>query len=394
MSAASLYLHYPFCRRKCNYCDFYSITSMNKSPAFLDALFQDIKMQAAKPPFSDFSYNTLYFGGGTPSLIPPVSLALLVQRLTEVFNFSGNAEISFEANPGTILLDRLQAFKEAGFNRLTLGVQSFHDDELAFLTRIHSADEAKQAIDMARSCGFDNIGIDLIFGIPGQSLGSWRASLDQTLRILPEHVSVYGLTYEAGTPLSRLERVGRLSKCSDDLERDMYLLGRQMLTEAGYEHYEISNFALPGYRSRHNSAYWNHSPYLGLGPSAHSFDGVIRRWNVDNLDLYINRLSVQHSPVLGSEELSRRLRLEEMLLLGLRRMEGVNLQALQAVSEITTARLLSLIGEHFGAVADVAVFDESNDEALLTKHDGCLGLTRAGLLLYDSVCQVLFRVLS
>jgi len=394
MQPASIYVHFPFCRRKCNYCDFYSIVSLNKSPAFFDALFQEIDMQAANPPFSEFTYSTLYVGGGTPSLIPPTFLASLVQRLTGKFDFIKNIEMSFEANPGTILRDRLKAFKEAGFNRLTLGVQSFHNDELNFLTRIHSAGEAIQAIELARAADFDNIGIDLIFGIPGQSLDSWKASLAQAIGILPEHISVYGLTYESGTPLWRLERNGRVDKCSDDLERDMFLLGRRMLTEAGYEHYEISNFALPGYRSRHNSGYWNHNPYLGLGPSAHSFDGAGRRWNVDDLDLYVHRLQAHQSPVQSGEEMTRRLKLEEMLLLGLRRKEGVNLDALLRVAKISSEKLSILINEQIGAVADVAPFAESDDGALLTEYGGRLGLTQAGLLLYDSVCQVLFRVIK
>ena len=351
-------------------------------------------MQAAKPPFSEFTYTTLYLGGGTPSLIPPTFIGPLVPRLIETFDFAENAEMSFEANPGTVLADRLAAFKEAGFNRLTLGVQSFHDDELNFLTRIHNAAEAKQAVELARTAGFDNVGIDLIFGIPGQTLESWRRSLKEAVRILPEHVSMYGLTYETGTPLWQMKRDGGLNTCSDDLERDMYLLGKQMLGEAGYEHYEISNFALPGYRSRHNSAYWEHSPYLGLGPSAHSFDGVSRRWNVDNLDLYIKQLKAGHSPVQEYEELSRSLRLEEMLLLGLRRKEGVDLQALQSVAELSIEKLLLLISDHAGGVANVAPFEATSGGALLTECDGFLGLTREGLLLYDSVCQVLFRVIK
>lgn len=394
MSAASMYLHYPFCRHKCNYCDFYSIISLDKSPDFFDALYQEIKMQAANPPFSELTYNTLYLGGGTPSLIPPTFLAPLVQRLTETFDFAKNAEISFEANPGTVLVDRVQAFKEAGFNRLTLGVQSFQDDELAFLTRIHSADEAKQAIDLARACGFDNIGIDLIFGIPGQTLDAWSFSLQEAVRILPEHISIYGLTYESGTPLWRLERGGSVKKCSENLEREMLLLGSQTLTEAGYEHYEISNFALPGYRSRHNSAYWNRSPYLGLGPAAHSFDGAMRKWNVDDLDAYMSLLKAQRPPLQNSETLSRRLQLEEIVLLGLRRIEGIDLEVFQRHSDLSPARLLSLIDERIGPVADVAPFEESSDGALLTERSGFLGLTQAGLLLYDSVCQALFRVLK
>jgi oxygen-independent coproporphyrinogen III oxidase len=392
MKTSSLYVHFPFCRHKCNYCDFYSIVELGNEPAFFDALFREIDIQAESSYFSNRTFSTLYVGGGTPSLISTKYLEPLITRLRKSFDFSNDAEFSFEANPGVILTNRLDAFKDVGFNRLTIGIQSFNDAELAFLTRIHSAKEAVQAIQLARDWGFNNIGIDLIFGIPGQTMATWRASLEEAIRLLPEHISMYGLTYEAQTPLWRLAQDKKIIKCNDDLERDMFLFGIDTLKNAGYEHYEISNFARPGFRSKHNSSYWDGSSYLGLGPSAHSFSTEKRWWNVGDLSQYINKLKTDQIPVAGSEDIGSDEMLHELILLGLRRIEGIDLNLLQRLTERSAEELIEQVVENIGDIDSVDSFAKPGKNALLTKVSDSLCLTQEGLLLYDSVCEELFKL--
>ena len=394
MPKSAMYLHFPFCRHKCTYCDFYSVISLTNEPAFFEALFREIEIQSMTPFVAEREFSTLYLGGGTPSLISTKYLDPLIRRLKDAFKFDSEAEFSFEANPGAILKDRLQAFRQVGFNRLTIGVQSFNDSELRFLTRIHSAADAKQAVHLARESGFENIGIDLIFGIPGQTATSWRTSLDAAIGSRAEHISLYGLTYETNTPLWRLEQARKVKKCDESLERDMLLLGIEVLENAGYEQYEISNFSLPGRRSRHNSAYWLGAPYLGLGPSAHSYDGLKRWWNVDDIHTYSKMLKKDQLPIAGSEKLDLTIKLHELILLGLRRVEGVDLASMQRITGTTVDKHIQQISQAMGAPDNVDSFAKSKRGALLTITSGSLCLTREGLLLYDSVCGELFKVIK
>jgi len=346
------------------------------------------------PCFLRMSSSTLYFGGGTPSLLSQDELTLILNSIHKTFELTDNAEISIEANPGTVLEKNLFGYKKVGINRITLGVQSFNESDLKTLTRIHSATEAINAIRSARQAGFDNIGIDLIFGIPGQSLKSWQETLKRTIDICPQHISMYGLTYEAGTPLTRAVEKGVLFKCEEELERDMYLTGIKFLEKAGYEHYEISNFALPAARSLHNQKYWDGSSYIGIGPSAHSYDGDNRWWNFADVNNYCTTLAKNLQPVEKKEILTDNQKIEELILLGLRRIEGINLIEWEQKTKQDLLHQAAYILNQLGRIeSDLPSFQSSKTGKLFTKVNQSLCLTRQGLLLYDTICEKLLDII-
>ncbi|MBN1560855.1 radical SAM family heme chaperone HemW, partial [candidate division KSB1 bacterium] len=254
---AALYIHIPFCRSKCRYCDFYSETKLQLLEPFLQALRREIELSG---PDWDHTFSTIYFGGGTPSLLPARQIAAILEQLERAFSFAPECEISLEANPGSTVR-HLAGWRAAGIHRLTIGAQSFDDADLQFLGRRHTAAEALDAMRAARAAGFANLGIDLIYGLPGQ-FERWTSTLRTATLLQPEHISAYGLTWEHNTPLWRMLQRGEVQKCAEDEERDMFLIAMRMLAEAGYEQYEISNFCRPGFRSRHNSAYWDLTPFL------------------------------------------------------------------------------------------------------------------------------------
>ncbi|MBN1481528.1 radical SAM family heme chaperone HemW [candidate division KSB1 bacterium] len=391
--AAGLYIHIPFCRSRCIYCDFYSTTRLARIEPFLAALHREIGLSN-----DSFWHNqhfaTLYLGGGTPSLLSPEHISTLLSVLFDTFTFDSNVEISMEANPGALFMQNVPGYKKAGVNRLTIGVQSFEDNELKFLQRIHSSADALAALRAARRAAFDSLGMDLIFGIPGQSLASWQHTLATAVRERPEHISLYGLTYEQSTPLwSRYER-GEVSKCEEELEREMFLAGIGLLKEAGYEHYEISNFALPGFRSKHNQKYWDSSPFLGLGPSAHSFDGVKRWWNVDDLTVYTKILFDGERPIEDEEDLGLLERIEELVLLGLRRKEGMSLVEWEELTGVVAAQFIDLLQHRFGAVDRGEGFFFSPAANVLTHYKNRLCLTQQGLLLYNTICENIFSLVN
>jgi oxygen-independent coproporphyrinogen-3 oxidase len=324
-----LYLHLPFCLSKCPYCDFASepleeAGGLPFARRYLDALAVELDLRAASEEFFGAAAETLYLGGGTPTILPPQWLADLLTRLRYRFPFAADAEITVEANPGTVDREKLSALLAAGINRISLGVQSFSDPLLKTLGRIHSAAEARTAISAARAAGCDNLNLDLMYGIPHQTLDDWRTTLRNALESRPEHISTYALSLEPGTPLACDIAAGRLPAPDDDLTADMYSLAAELLPEAGYLHYEISNFALPGRECRHNRRYWANAEYLGLGASAHSYRGGLRWNNVPDPRVYTERLDKGGLPVQRAEALSARERVGEMLILGLRRAEGVS----------------------------------------------------------------------
>lgn len=393
MIQAALYIHFPFCKQKCTYCDFYSITNQSLKLKYISALQKEIKLYEKNPPFGGFSFSTLYFGGGTPSLLSPRQVEKIISSIRKAFPITQDIEISLEANPGTLESGPFKDYLHAGINRLTIGTQSFNDRDLKFLTRIHSAAQAENSILSAQKAGFQNIGIDLIFAVPGQSLHDWENNLRKAIKLKPQHISMYGLTFEEGTPLTKALRLGKIKKCSEELERQMYLLGKQLLQDAGYEHYEISNFALPGFRSRHNQKYWDDSPYLGLGPSAHSYNGQRRQWNVADVSKYLQHLDKGSLPIENKEEISQDQRKLELILLGLRRVEGINLQYWQKQTGCSLMDQSKKVIEKMGGLAQTTPFSPSSEGELLTIKDGNLGLTQEGLLLYDTICMELAETL-
>lgn len=390
--SAALYIHVPFCRRKCIYCDFYSVTQLSRVKSFLSALRTEIQLSANR--FQAISFSTIYLGGGTPSLLSPKEMSGILDQLFETFTILPDAEISIEVNPGALLAHHLAGYKKAGFNRLTIGVQSFFEKDLKFLTRIHTAEEAVFAIRAARRAGFENIGVDLIFGVVGGTMLRWQENIQKVVDFSPEHISIYGLTYEEGTPLQNTLRSGMIEKCDEELERDMLLYGARKLRDAGYEHYEISNFARPGCRSRHNQKYWDGSSFIGFGPSAHSYDGLTRWWNVCDLSAYTEMLAKGVLPVAGQETLRPDDRIHELILLGLRRREGLDLRTLSDLVGLSVETIVDRLRRVLGELDTSPPFCHSSANFLLTKHKNRLHLTAQGLLLYDSVCEKFSSVVN
>lgn len=323
MSLISLYLHIPFCAVRCHYCDF-------NTYARLDSLFEPYsvalqeEVRRAGAARTGETVRTVFFGGGTPTVLPHRLLGQILDIARQAFQIETNAEITSEANPGTTDAEVFAALRGMGVNRLSMGVQSFDDAELRWLGRMHDADEAERAFDTARRAGFDNINLDFMFGLPGQSADTWSHTLDRALALAPEHISLYSLTVEHGTPLYDAVRRGVQAPPDDDVAADYYLLAGERLATAGYEQYEISNWARPGYQARHNLVYWRHERYLGFGPGAHSFDGQRRWWNVKPVPQYIQLVGRGASPERGSEPIDRTLAMGEFMMLGLRLVrEGV-----------------------------------------------------------------------
>lgn len=319
---AGLYIHVPFCLRKCPYCDFYSTTDLTAVEAFVHGLENEIAFLDG----STIACDTLYLGGGTPSVLSPLQVRRVIDAAKRRFAFVEELEITIEANPGTVSLQALHSWQDCGINRVNLGVQSFHDERLGFLGRLHTAEDARQAIRTAREAGIVNLGLDLIYGLPNQTGQDWLEDLQEATGYRPEHLACYMLTYEKGTPLHRQYQQGRFTPLPDDAVRDLFDATTRFLAGSGYEQYEISNFSREkAYRSKHNQKYWNHTPYLGLGPSAHSFVEPKRSWNHTDLGVYLRSLEAGILPVQDSELLDSTQLALETVFLGLRTVQGIDL---------------------------------------------------------------------
>ncbi len=332
----SIYFHVPFCLRRCHYCDFITYAGqLDFLPGYVDAAVQEIRQLGLAAGNTAAAADTVYFGGGTPSLMDSRMVGRLLEEVSRAFGIAPSAEISLEANPGTLNPQKLNALRAVGVNRLSLGVQSFSDSELALLGRIHSRQQAEESIHWAREAGFDRLSLDLILGLPGQTLEAWQETLQTALSFMPEHLSVYSLIVEEGTPLEKQIASGALPEPDDDLAADMYELTRDLLARAGYTQYEISSWALGEHcESRHNKAYWKTTPYLGIGAAAHSFAGGYRTENVPGIQDYIKRvqnwesgLAFPFSPAnLNRAKVEPYTQMQESVLLGLRlTREGVTL---------------------------------------------------------------------
>jgi len=325
----SLYIHYPFCLRKCLYCAFNSTAgSPVGADDYVAGLLREMELRV-RSLGDGVSAVTLYFGGGTPSLMEPSLASRLIETAARLFHLAADAEITLECNPATADFERLSAFRSAGVNRISLGVQSFDDALLARIGRIHTAAEAREAFVAAREAGFGNVGIDLIHSLPDQTAAMWRRELESACALGPEHLSVYGLTVEEGTPFALLEHEGRLALPEEEASASMYEHATGFLTGRGYEHYEIANFARPGFRSRHNSGYWERRPCIGFGAGAHSLlpgtEFGVRCGNTEDPQEYLSTLSRDILPVSESRTLTREEAMAERFFLGLRLSEGVDL---------------------------------------------------------------------
>jgi len=318
---AGIYLHIPFCRQACHYCNFHFSTSLKLKNEFVEALLKEIELQKNYLPAEPV--NTIYFGGGTPSLLTKEELAAILQMVRQNFSVATDAEVTLESNPDDITEEKLIEWKQAGINRLSIGVQSFFEDDLRWMNRAHSAQQAIDNLQLAKQY-FDNITMDLIYGTPTLPDENWRHNVQQAIALGIPHISCYALTVEPGTALSSLINKHKMADVNTEDQARQFLLLMNWMQEAGYEHYEISNFALPGMRSRHNSSYWQGAAYLGLGPSAHSFNGTSRQWNISNNALYIKSLEEDKLP-FEMETLTGTQQLNEYIMTSLRTIEGLDL---------------------------------------------------------------------
>jgi oxygen-independent coproporphyrinogen-3 oxidase len=326
-----IYIHIPFCQSKCGYCDFYSITDMKFKTPFIQAFKKEIEIHAqnhtSKEPF-----DTLYIGGGTPSLLLPSEISEIIEKLDKHFPLQTDIEITLEINPGTFEVNTLKFLRSIGINRLSIGIQSFIDQELKFLGRIHTSIQAEECIHFARECGFQNINVDLIYAIPDQDITDWAYSLRKAFLFSPEHIATYNLIFEEGTSFYTSLKRGEYSKLNDAQESKFFEFTHGYLSNAGYHHYEVSNFAKSEETiSRHNYKYWNHVNYLGLGPSAHSF-WQNKRWsNVKSLNEYLHKINSGKLPIVFREKLNGKNLMFEYIFLKLRTYRGINLNSYQKI---------------------------------------------------------------
>ncbi|SHK79277.1 radical SAM family heme chaperone HemW [Desulforamulus aeronauticus] len=328
--SVGLYIHVPFCLRKCLYCDFTSYPRQEEQvQLYLQSLTAEMVLYGDRLDARHKSIKTIFVGGGTPTCLRPEYLAGILEQVGKVFSIEQGAEITTEANPGTVNLPALKELRAVGFNRLSLGVQSTHRELLRLIGRIHTFSEARQAVTEARIAGFENINLDLIFGLPTQTAAQWRQSLHEIMALQPEHISCYGLQLEENTPLTKAVEQGQLKPCPEEEELAMYQMARQLLGENGYQHYEISNFAQAGYQCRHNLLYWQNQAYLGLGPAAHSYLNQSRWGNVEGIEEYASLVKQGQRPVAEKTTLTIKEQMEETVFLGLRMLEGVNVESFQ-----------------------------------------------------------------
>jgi oxygen-independent coproporphyrinogen-3 oxidase len=370
-----VYLHIPFCRKACHYCDFHFSTSTSLRNGMVEAILQEMRLTPGR---GGHRAATVYFGGGTPSLLPPADIRRLLDGVRQALPVAVDAEVTLEANPDDIDEERLAQWRDIGINRLSIGIQSFRDEDLRWMNRSHDARQALEAVDAARRAGIAELSIDLIFGLPGLSMADWEANLDIALALGVPHLSAYALTVEKGTPLDAMVHRRRRQAPDPGQQADQYLRLLERAEAAGYEAYEISNLCLPGHRSRHNSAYWQGTPYFGFGPSAHSFDGTDRRWNIAANAAYIQAIRAGGIPA-ETETLTPTQRLNEYVLTALRRSEGIDLGR---VAERWGMQEADRLRE---AIAPAVREGKAHD------GDGHLRLTHAGRLFADGIAAALFR---
>ena len=332
MHSAGIYIHIPFCNIKCMYCDFYSITKRNNDmPKFIESLIKEIK-QTAKTHNHNWIFDTIFFGGGTPSLLDPKWIRKILDTLYFNFNFSKKIEITLEVNPGEVSLENLMGFKRSGINRLSLGFQSLRPKLLNFLSRIHTPENNLKTFNHARKAGFNNINIDLIFNIPGQTVREWKEDLKKIVKITPDHISAYSLTVEKNTILHGQILKGNICMPKEEIDLKMFEFAQNFLNKHNYLQYEISNYALQGMECKHNLHYWNLEPYLAFGPAAHGYDGKVRWWNVSSLDNYMDKINTNQSPIAEKEILNEMEHFNEIIFNGIRTNNGIELKKLNSFS--------------------------------------------------------------
>ncbi len=372
---AGLYIHIPFCKQACYYCNFHFSTSLKLKNDFVAALLKE--MDFRKEYLQEERVDTIYFGGGTPSLLARAELAAILEKIYSAFGVTKNAEITLEANPDDVESQKLKEWRSAGINRLSIGVQSFFEEDLLWMNRAHNARQATDCIKAAQQEGFGNITIDLIYGIPGSGDDKWEENVRRAIALDIPHLSCYALTVEPKTPLNKMISHREISDINPDDQARQFVLLMDWLKAAGYEHYEISNFAKPGSRSRHNSSYWQGGKYLGLGPSAHSYNGSSRQWNIANNALYIQSLG-KNSLLFEKEELTQVQMLNEYIMTSLRTIEGCDPRFVRDKFGLEAGSLLLANSERYLKNEQM----ERDEEKLV--------LTKEGKLLADGIAAALF----
>ena len=374
-----IYVHIPYCVRKCPYCDFYSSVDLSSVPVFLQSLMLEMEMVGGR----DQVFDTVYIGGGTPSVLEPENIAQIIETVDRHFKLSADVEITLEANPGSVTRESLGQYRRAGINRLNIGVQSFNDANLKFLGRIHVSAESGFSIEWARQAGFDNIGLDLIYGLPRQDNKNWGDDLNRAIKSEIEHLSCYMLTCESGTPLSRDVDRGRVKLPAGDFVRELFYTTIDYLNTHGFRQYEISNFArrtddnAPALHSRHNQKYWLFAPYIGLGPSAHSFLAPERHWNHRSIEAYVRQIKSGHLPIADQETLTREQIIMEAIYLGLRTTRGIDRD-----------RFEKMFGIDFLITFEEKIAGLEKDRLLIVTNTHC-SLTPKGMAYLDSIAAML-----
>lgn len=373
---AGIYIHIPFCKSRCIYCGFYSTTLLDLRKKYINAVCREMELRKnyIREPFS-----TIYLGGGTPSLLDEAELTKLFLYINNVYDVDRNAEITMECNPDDITPEFTNMLSRLSINRVSMGAQTFADSRLRLLYRRHSSDEVKHAVKLLREAGIKNISIDLMFGFPDESLSQWKEDISAALALNVEHISAYSLMYEEDTPLWKMLDTGKVKEIDEELSLTMFKELVCQLTDAGYEHYEISNFARPGYRSRHNSSYWHQVPYIGLGAAAHSFDLNSRQWNVADLKLYIEEINNGIIP-MEREELDNDTTFNDIITTALRTSDGIDLNAMETrLGKRYRNTLISAAGKHL-------------EQGLLEIRHDRLRLTAEGIFISDMVMSDLMIV--
>ncbi|MEI8271556.1 MAG: radical SAM family heme chaperone HemW [Paludibacter sp.] len=374
---AGIYIHIPFCKKRCTYCDFYTEVAPKLIPRLVDSICKEIEIRANY--LAQNQIDTIYFGGGTPSVLKPEQFSAIFKAIYATFSVRENAEITFESNPDDLSVQFFESIRQLPFNRISIGIQSFDDDDLKRINRRHNGNQAVQAIKNAQYAGFKNISIDLIYGLPYQTIEKWEKQLNMALSMNVQHISSYGLTYEEGTKLWEQREKGEVIPVDDDTMNEMYLLLVKNMKEKGFDAYEISNFAQKDYRSRHNSAYWKQQPYLGLGPSAHSYNLVSRQWNVSSILKYVFAVE-NKTDFFETENLSISEKFNDYVMVTLRTSEGIDLEYIKF---------------EFGEEFVTECLENSQpflDSLHLNLSDNRLGLTSKGVLISNQILIELMKV--
>lgn len=375
---ASIYIHIPFCKSRCIYCDFFSTTSLPYQEAYVRALRRELELRKGEFPSRAQSFS-IYIGGGTPSTLPASLLQAVLRHVYEIYPVAEEAEVTVEANPDDVTEEWVAALRDTPVNRVSMGVQTFDDERLLFLRRRHTANQAVEAVERLRRAGFENLSIDLIYGLPGQTLPQWQCDVERAVALAIPHLSAYSLMFEEGTPLSRLRDEGCVAEMDEALSLQCYELLCERLQEAGYEHYEVSNFCKSGMHSRHNSAYWTGDAYLGFGAGAHSYDGRrTRRWNVSDLRTYISALETTGAKFFENEKLSDIDLYNEFVMTRLRTANGISVSELETrFGDQRLAYCLRMAEPHL-------------EKGLLLRQGDVLRLSRGGVFVSNDIMSDLF----